>query len=70
MRQLNRLNPRNTIENKVDISQLKEFAYQNIPSDWPLRDILLAQNDEVDVTTFLACLPIYLQLSRSGRMTK
>jgi hypothetical protein len=70
MSQLNRPKPRNTVENKVNMGQLKKFAFQEIPSDWPLRDILLAQNDEVDITTFLACLPIYLQLNRTGRMIK
>jgi hypothetical protein len=70
MSQLNRLKPRNIVENKVNMGQLKKFACQEIPSDWPLRDVLLSQDDEVDVNTFLACLPIYLQLNRSGRMTK
>jgi hypothetical protein len=65
--QTNRLKSNNTAESKLDISQLTRFVFQEIPQDWPLRDVLLAQKDEIDANTFLVCLPIYLQLNKSGK---
>ena len=48
----------------VDISRLKKFAFNNLPKDWPLREILLSENDELDVSVFLARLPVWLKLNR------
>lgn len=50
-------------ETKVNLSRLKTFALEKLPKDWPLREILLAENEEIDVSTFLARLPLYLKLS-------
>lgn len=51
---------------KIDIRKLKNFAISQLPKDWALRDILLGENDTVDVSTFLARLPVWLQLSTSS----
>lgn len=50
----------------VDIRQLKAFAVRELPSDWVLREILLAENDAIELADFLARLPIYLRLSSLG----
>jgi hypothetical protein len=47
----------------INIRPLKTFALQ-LPKDQALRDILLAENEELDLFTFLARLPIWLQLSK------
>lgn len=49
---------------KVDIHKLKNFALNKIPKDWPLREILISENDELDVSVFLARVPLWLKLSR------
>jgi hypothetical protein len=67
MAQTKRLQQRRTSESKVDISPLKKFAFEEIPENWPLKDILLAQNDEIEVSTFLARLPLFLQLNKASR---
>ena len=48
--------------NKIRVQLLKEFALTELPTGWALRDILLAQSNEIDIHTFLARLPIWLQL--------
>lgn len=48
----------------VDINRLKKFAFNKLPKDWPIREILLSENDELDVSVFLARLPVWLKLSR------
>ncbi len=50
--------------NVIDISGLKSFAVERLPSDSPLREILVAQDNEMPVQTFLERLPIYLRLAR------
>jgi hypothetical protein len=52
---------------KIDIKRLKEFAFSQIPSDWPLREILMSESDELDAPTFLARLPVYLKLLKMRR---
>jgi hypothetical protein len=49
---------------KVDIRKLKAFAFSEIQQHWVLREVILAENDEVDIPTFLARLGIWLQLSK------
>jgi len=46
----------------VNISRVKKFAFE-LPKDWPLREILLAEKDEISLSAFLERLPIWLQLS-------
>ena len=49
---------------KVVIRKLKEFAFEKLPKNWPLREILLSEEDELDIHVFLARFPIWLRLSR------
>lgn len=53
--------------NKIDIGSLKDFVVRRLPRNWILREILLAENEEVDIATFLARMPIWLQLTRTRR---
>ena len=48
---------------KVDMTRLKAFAME-LPQDWPLREILLSESNDLDMSTFLARLPVYLKLAR------
>jgi hypothetical protein len=48
---------------KINITKLKNFAYTQLPQDSILREILLLESTEIDTSTFLARLPIWLQLS-------
>jgi hypothetical protein len=48
---------------KLNLRPLKEFAYQNLSPDMPLRSIILAEDNEIDAATFLARLKIWLQLT-------
>ena len=49
---------------KVNISKLKNFAFDKLPRDWPLREILLSEKDELGFQIFLSRLPIWLKLSK------
>jgi len=46
----------------IRIRKLKEFAFNHLPKDSMLRDIILSEEDEISVSTFLARLPIWLKL--------
>ena len=48
----------------VNISKLKNFAISKLPFGSPLREVLVSEDRELDVNTFLARLPLYLRLSR------
>jgi len=48
---------------KVDIRRLQKFAFSELPRNSVLRNILLAEAREVEVSTFLERLPVWLQLS-------
>ncbi len=48
---------------KLDFTSVKKFAFEQLPSESPLREVLLAENDKIDITTFLARIPIFLHLS-------
>jgi hypothetical protein len=50
----------------VDIRRLKNFAVKELPSGWVLREILLTENDDIEISQFLSRVPIYLRLSRLG----
>lgn len=54
----------NQSRGKVDVRALKSFAFEKLPKGWPLREILLSDEDELDVNVFLARLPLWLRLSR------
>lgn len=49
---------------KINIRRLKDFAFTQLPKDWPLREILLSEEDELAIQIFLARLPVWLRLSR------
>ena len=51
---------------KVSLTSLKAFA-ETLPHDWPCREILMAESEELDVSTFLARLPVWLRLIKLGR---
>lgn len=49
---------------KVNIQKLKNFAFKRLPKPFALRDILLSEENELEVSVLLARLPLYLKLSR------
>jgi len=49
---------------RVNISKLKNFAISKLPFGSPLREVLVSEDRELDVNTFLARLPLYLKLNR------
>ena len=52
----------------IEIRRLKDFALK-LPPNSPLRVVLLLEDDELDVQTFLARMPVWLRLLRiSGEM--
>ena len=53
-----------TVKNKINIRRLKNFAFEKLPRNWALREILLSEKDELDSQTFIARLPIWLKLCR------
>jgi len=55
------------LENNVNIARLKKFALECLPRDWPLCEVLLAENDSIPILVFLARLKIWLQLSSLKR---
>lgn len=54
-------------QGKIDIRKLRNFASTELCADSALREILLTESEEIDVSTFLARLPIWLQLSKLER---
>lgn len=52
---------------KISLELLKDFAFTRLPRDSPLRDIILAENDEIDALTFLARISLWLRLSTFKR---
>jgi len=48
----------------VNTSRLKSFAISKLPFGSPLREVLVSEDRELDVDTFLARLPLYLKLNR------
>lgn len=49
---------------KIEIRRLKTFASTNFPRYWPIRQILLLEDDLLDVNVFLARVPLWLRLIR------
>jgi len=52
------------IKSKVKIRRLKNFAFQCLPKDSMLREILLSDSDELDGSEFCAKLDVWLKLAR------
>jgi hypothetical protein len=49
---------------KVDLRRLKQYAMSKLPSYSPLREVLLAESDEVEAVEYLARLKTWLVLLR------
>jgi hypothetical protein len=49
---------------KVNIRRLKDFAFKEIPRDNLLREILLGERDELEITEFTSKIDIWLRLLR------
>jgi len=47
---------------QIEIRRLKTFAFTNFPKYWPIRQILLLEDDLLDVNVFLARVPLWLRL--------
>lgn len=47
---------------KLDFRPLKLFARERLPRDWALREILLTEKDEIEVTEFIAKLDVWFRL--------
>lgn len=52
---------------EVDIKALKAFALEKFPRDCALRDVLLAERDNLEVKEFLAKMDIWVKLLRRVR---
>lgn len=49
---------------KVNLKKLKVFAFEKFSKNCPLRDVLLAERDLLDVHEFLIKLDVWLKLLR------
>jgi len=52
---------------KINIQRLRDFAFSELPKNWILREILIREKSEIEVATFLARLPVWLQLNTLKR---
>jgi len=48
----------------VSIRKLKEFAYEKLPRNSFLRELLLWEKDELTVTEYIAKISVWLKLFR------
>jgi len=48
----------------IDITRLKEFALNEIPHDWVLRDLLLSEKTSLSKWEFIAKVDLWLKLAR------
>lgn len=51
-------------KNKIKIERLKQFVLEELPTNSALRDILLAEKEELSKEEFLAKMDIWLNLIR------
>jgi hypothetical protein len=51
----------------VNLKGLKQFAVEKLPKEWPLRDVLAAEEDEIPAYEFLAKTKVWLTLLRYKR---
>lgn len=54
-------------QRRVCVKPLKRFALEKLPQDSPLREVLLCERDELEVSELLARLEIWLLLLRRIR---
>ena len=55
-------------ESKLCIQQLKKFAIEEIPKNDVLRELLLSEKDELNLTEFCCKLDVWLKLLRRVRL--
>lgn len=46
----------------VNLRNLKRYSLEKLPKDWPLRDVLLAEDDEVPASEFPGKVKVWLAL--------
>lgn len=51
----------------INITKLREYAFTQLPRDSALREVLLAEDGEIDVSIFLARVSVWLRLSALKR---
>jgi hypothetical protein len=52
---------------KVNIAGLKRFAYERLPKHWALRDIILAEKDEIPAIEFVPKCEVWMALLNSEK---
>ena len=52
------------LEGKVNIKTLKTFVFENLPAQCTLRDLILAEPDQLTAQEFLIKTEIWLKLLR------
>jgi len=50
------------VKKTVDLIPLKKFAKEKLPLHWITRELILAEDSELDISVFLARLPLYFRL--------
>jgi hypothetical protein len=51
----------------ISLRVLKQFAVEKLPKDWPLREVLVTEEDEIGAIEFLAKARVWLVLLRHGQ---
>jgi hypothetical protein len=52
---------------RVNISRLKDFAFSELPRSWILREIILSERDELDVSEFVAKAEVWLKIAKGKK---
>jgi hypothetical protein len=52
---------------RINIRRLKDFAFTELPRNWVLREIILSERDELDVSEFVAKAEIWLKLAKEKK---
>jgi hypothetical protein len=50
----------------INIRSLKQFAFEMLPKESPLRDLLLTEKDEMPAEEFIIKLEIWLKLLKKS----
>jgi hypothetical protein len=50
----------------INIRKLKEFAFEKLPKDHPLRDVLLMEKDELTTEEFLIKFGVWSKLLKKS----
>ena len=53
----------------IDMRPVKRFAHNRLPGS-PIREVLLVEEDKLDADTFLARLPVWLNLINMSDLGK